>query len=71
MRLKLFKKYFFTTALIIIFSLTVMMMILSFVLNNYLSRTKYETLGKCSAEAADYITEMAGGEIKKEDLFKI
>ena len=70
MRLKLFKKYFFTTALIIIFSLTVMMMILSFVLNNYLSRTKYETLGKCSAEAADYITEMAGGEIKKEDLFK-
>ena len=53
MKLKLFKKYFFTTALIIIFSLTVMMMILSFVLNNYLSRTKYETLGKCSAEAAD------------------
>ena len=45
MKLKLFKKYFFTTALIIIFSLTVMMMILSFVLNNYLSRTKYETLG--------------------------
>ena len=70
MKLKLFKKYFFATALIIIFSLTVMMMILSFVLNNYLSRTKYETLGKCSAEAADYIAEMAGGEMKKDDLFK-
>ena len=46
------------------------MMILSFVLNNYLSRTKYETLGKCSAEAADYIAEMAGGEMKRDDLFK-
>lgn len=70
MKLKLFKKYFFTTAVIIIFSLTVMMIILSFVLNNYLAGTKYETLEKCCDEAVDYIAEMSDGEINAERLFK-
>ena len=70
MKLKLFKKYFFTTALIIIFSLTVMMMILSFVLNNYLARSKYETLGKCTDEAADYIAEASSGDMNMQELYK-
>lgn len=70
MRLKLFKKYFFTTAVIIVFSLTVMMIILSFVLNNYLAGTKHETLETCCEEAVDYIAEMSDGEINGERLFK-
>ncbi len=57
MRLKLFKKYFFTTSMIIVFSLTVMMMILSFVLNNYIAKTQQETLVKACNEITEYINE--------------
>ena len=70
MKLKLFKKYFFTTAIIIVFSLTVMMMILSFVLNNYLAKTKYEVLDKSCNEVTEYLSELTEGEINSEDFFK-
>lgn len=70
MKLKLFKKYFFTTALIIVFSFTVMMTILSFVLNNYLAKSKYETLSKCSVEVTDYLSQLSGGDLKAESFFK-
>ena len=70
MKLKLFKKYFFTTALIIVFSFTVMMTILSFVLNNYLAKSKYETLSKCSVEVTDYLSQLSGGDLKTESFFK-
>ena len=70
MKLKLFKKYFFTTAIIIVFSLTVMMMILSFVLNNYLAKTKYEVLNKSCNEVTEYLSELSEGEINSEDFFK-
>lgn len=56
MRLKLFKKYFFTTSLIIIFSLGFMMLILSFTLNKYIARTKYESLNNACSQVMDYIT---------------
>lgn len=56
MRLKLFKKYFFITSMIIITSLTAMMLILSFVLNNYIARSKYETLSKACDEIAEYVS---------------
>ena len=70
MKLKLFKKYFFTTALIIVFSFTVMMTILSFVLNNYLAKSKYETLSKCSVEVTDYLSQLSDGDLKSESFFK-
>ncbi|MBQ2286281.1 MAG: HAMP domain-containing protein [Clostridia bacterium] len=70
MKLKLFKKYFFATALIIVFSFTVMMTILSFVLNNYLAKSKYETLSKCSVEVTDYLSELDGGDLKTESFIK-
>lgn len=59
MKLKLFKKYFLTTSLIIVFSLTVMMMILSFVLNNYIAQSKNQTLAKCCEEMVENISETA------------
>lgn len=70
MKLKLFKKYFFTTALIIVFSFTLMMTILSFVLNNYLAKSKYETLSKCSVEVTDYLSQLSDGDLKSESFFK-
>jgi len=57
MKLKLFKKYFLTTSLIIVFSLSVMMMILSFVLNDYIARSKHETLSKCCQQVAAFVEE--------------
>lgn len=70
MKLKLFKKYFFMTSLIIVFSLSVMMMILSFTLNNYLAKEKYISLNKSCTEVTEYISELSDGEIKTEDFFK-
>lgn len=70
MKLKLFKKYFFMTSLIIVFSLSVMMMILSFALNNYLAKTKYKSLSKSCTEVTEYISELSVGAIKTEDFFK-
>lgn len=70
MKLKLFKKYFFTTSLIIVFSLSVMMMILSFALNNYLAKEKYKSLSKSCTEVTEYISELSGGEIGEEQFVK-
>ena len=55
MRLKLFKKYFFTTAVIILSSLTVMLLILSFVLNNYIADSRYTALSKACSQIGDYV----------------
>ena len=44
MRLKLFKKYFLTTAIVVFSSLAVMLLILVFVLNNYIATERQETL---------------------------
>lgn len=55
MRLKLFKKYFFTTLLIIIFSLGFMMLILSFALDRYIAKTKYATLDKACSEVTEFV----------------
>ena len=46
MRLKIFKKYFFLTSIIVVCSLAFMMIILSFFINNYLTREKESTLQK-------------------------
>ena len=59
MKLKLFKKYFLATAAIIFFSLFAMLMILSFVFNNYIAQVKHESLTKACDEAVEYI-ESAG-----------
>ena len=59
MKLKLFKKYFLATAAIIFFSLFVMLMILSFVFNNYIAQIKHDSLTKSCNEAVEYI-EAAG-----------
>ncbi len=54
MKPRLFKKFFFTTSLIIILSLTAMMVILTFVYNDYLSSSNYKTLKKTCHSIADY-----------------
>ena len=57
MKLKLFKKYFLTTALIILISLTAMMMILVLVFNNYLASSKYKTLRECVTSVIDIVSD--------------
>lgn len=55
MKLKLFKKYFFTTFLIIVISLGIMMMILSLVFNDYIAKSNMQTLDKACSETDIYI----------------
>ncbi len=58
MRSKLFKKFFFPMALIILLSLTGMMLIMTFTFNKYLAESNYKTLGKTCNAVAEF-TEMA------------
>ena len=71
MKLKLFKKYFLMTSLIIIFSLSVMMIILSFVLNEYIARSKHETLYRSCQQVSEFVDEAmkSGEEITEKKLF--
>jgi len=55
MRLKLFKKFFFATAAIIIFSLTALMMILAVVFNGYLSDNKYKSMKQTCDTISDFL----------------
>ena len=55
MKQKIFKKYFFATLAIIVFSLSVLLMILLFVFNNYLSDSKYEVLNKSCNSVSEYL----------------
>ena len=57
MKLKLFNKYFFTTSVIIIFSLTIIMIILSIVLNNHIANTKQNTLSIACEEIGEFVTD--------------
>ncbi len=59
MKSKLFKRYFLTTAVIIVFCLTFMLLILSVVISNYLAKDKYKLLEEncrsvSTIAAADY-----------------
>ncbi len=70
MKLKLFKKYFFTTFIIIALSFAALMMILSVVLNSYFAKTKQQTLTKACQEVCGYIenTVALNGTISKSEL---
>lgn len=72
MRLKLFKKYFFTTFIIIALCMAAMIMILSVVLNSYLVKSKQNVLKKACNEVCDYIAVAAddGGKIGKTELLQ-
>ena len=71
MRLKLFKKYFLTTSAIIVFSLGIMMVILSFVLNSNIAKSKQTTLKLICEETSEYLDAAikGNGEIN-EDVFE-
>ena len=69
MRLKLFNKYLLTTSIIILFSLAFMMLILTFALDNYISRTKYDSMENACSQVTDYISAVAKeGKISKKQL---
>lgn len=73
MKLKLFKKYFLTTTLIIIFSLAIMLMILSFVLNDYIAKSKHETLLSCCEQVTSLVDDAvkSGEELSIERVSEI
>ncbi|MBQ8203374.1 MAG: HAMP domain-containing histidine kinase [Clostridia bacterium] len=67
MRQRIFNKYFLITASAILFSLSVMMVILTVIFNDYLSDMKYETLKKsCDSVANFTYNGLDSGEIEEE-----
>ena len=71
MKLKLFNKYFFTTAAIIIFSLAIMMLILSFVLNNHIAKSRRQTLNLACNEIGSYLNSAIEDDsnVNREDFY--
>lgn len=57
MRQKLFNKFFLATAIIVLLSLTVMMMILTLTYNHYFANTKNESMHETCDQIADYIVQ--------------
>lgn len=69
--MKLFKKFFFTTALIILVSLTVMISIVSFAVSNYLSNEKFELLSK-NCDSVSSLVKMDMNSVNfKRNLYNI
>ncbi len=73
MKLKLFNKYFFTTSSIIVFSLIVMMIILSFVLNGNITSSTQKSLNLACDEISEYIDSANNDEdsINRKEFFGI
>lgn len=55
MKFKLFKKQFFITVTIVILSLVILMMILSVVLNNHITKSSYNTLSECCRQIKENV----------------
>lgn len=60
MKLKLFKKYFLTTTVIILLSIGFMLLIVSFALNNYITNTKKDSLGGACNEIVSRMEAIDG-----------
>ncbi len=73
MRLKLFKKYFFTTFIIILVSFGALMVILSVVLNSNIAKDRQVTLSKTCKGICDYIetTVENNGNISRLELYEV
>ena len=65
MRQRLFKKYFFAAAFIVVFSLGVMMMILSFAFSNYIAENKYSSLKKSCIGVGEFTSGISGDEYRE------
>ncbi len=55
MKFKLFKKQFFITVTIVVLSLVILMMILSVVLNNHITKSSYNTLSECCSQISENV----------------
>ena len=73
MKLKLFNKYFFTTASIILMTFLIMVLILSFVLNNYIARSKETTLQNACDKVCEYVDlELAENEkVSQQEFYTV
>ena len=80
MKSKLFKKQFFITATIIVLSLVILVMILSVVLNNHITKSSYDTLSKCCNQISENVEDFTESdtfsaiavplsEVSKSDIF--
>lgn len=63
MKLKLFKKYFFITATIVVLSVIVLIMILSLVLNNYTSKSTYKFLNESCVQISQSFENFSADDV--------
>ena len=71
MRLKLFQKFFLAISVIVIFSISVMVVIFTFFLNQNLTDAKFESLEKCCEEISLCTSSADEANLQPSDLTKI
>ncbi len=67
MKQRLFTKFFFATGALIVLSLTVTMLIMTVVYNNYIAESKYKTLQKTCDSVSEFI-EKNGGNLSNPEF---
>lgn len=71
MRQKLFKKQIGTIALIVLLSLSLVLVILTFVFNNYFSEEKYTSLQKSCETVSDFVVDIAQNDEQSYTKFSL
>ena len=71
MQLKFFKKFFLTTAVLILASLTVITALLCFFVSNFLIREKQNTTAENCAAVAKTVSYMSTDEVKSENVVNL
>lgn len=71
MKLKVFKKFYYTTSLILLVTLTLVFVILSFALNNAISKSTFEKLSKSSDAISTFATNNADIADFKNDVLDL
>ena len=71
MQLKFFKKFFLTTAVLILASLTVITVLLCFFVSNFLIREKQNTTAENCAAVAKTVSYMSTDEVKSENVVNL
>ena len=71
MRQKLFKKQIGTIALIVLLSLYLVLVILTFVFNNYFSEEKYTSLQKSCETVSDFVVDIAQNDEQSYTKFSL
>ena len=71
MRLKLFQKFFLAITCVVLFSISIMTVLLSFFFNQSLTRSKFDSLKRCCDQLSSYSSDASSKELQSHQTVQI